>query len=50
VKLLKLSEIFNTPAIKNIELEIHVEHDYNTYGNKEYGDDLDWTKCDYFDK
>ena len=41
--------IFDLLWVRDFNIEIHVEHDYNTYENEEYCDDLDWSKCDYFD-
>ena len=41
--------IYDLLWVRDFNIEIHVEHDYNTYENEEYGDDLDWSKCDYFD-
>ena len=41
--------IFDLLWVRDFNIEIHVEYDYHTYKNDEYGDDLDWEKCDYFD-
>lgn len=41
--------IFDLLWVRDFNIEIHVEYDYHTYENEEYGDDLDWEKCDYWD-
>ena len=43
--------IFDLLWVRDFNIEIHVEYDYNTYANAKYkyGDDLDWNTCDYFD-
>ena len=41
--------IYDLLWVRDFNIEIHVEYDYHTYKNDEYGDDLDWGKCDYFD-
>ena len=41
--------IYDLLWVRDFNIEIHVEYDYHTYENKEYGDDLDWEKCDYWD-
>lgn len=41
--------IFDLLWVRDFNIEIHVEYDYQTYKNEEYGDDLDWGKCDYYD-
>ena len=41
--------IFDLLWVRDFNIEIHVEYDYHTYKNDEYGDDLDWGKCDYYD-
>ena len=41
--------IYDLLWVRDFNIEIHVEYDYHTYENEEYGDDLDWAKCDYFD-
>ena len=41
--------IFDLLWVRDFNIEIHVEYDYHTYKDDEYGDDLDWEKCDYFD-
>jgi len=41
--------IFDLLWVRDFNIEIHVEYDYHTYDNEEYGDDLHWDKCDYFD-
>lgn len=41
--------IYDLLWVRDFNIEIHVEYDYHTYKDDEYGDDLDWEKCDYFD-
>ena len=41
--------IFDLLWVRDFNIELHVEYDYHTYKNNEYGDDLDWEKCDYFE-
>ena len=41
--------IFDLLWVRNFNIELHLEYDYHTYKNEEYGDDLEWEKCDYFD-
>ena len=41
--------IYDLLWVRDFNIEIHVEYDYHTYENEEYGDDLDWGKCEYFD-
>ena len=41
--------IFDLLWVRDFNIEIHVEYNYHTYKNDEYGDDLHWDKCDYFD-
>lgn len=41
--------IYDLLWVRDFNIEIHVEYDYHTYENEEYGDDLHWDKCDYFD-
>jgi hypothetical protein len=41
--------IFDLLWVRDFNIEIHVEYDYHTYKNGDYGDDLDWDKSDYFD-
>ena len=41
--------IYDLLWVRDFNIEIHLAYDYNTYENKEYGDDLDWEKCDYWD-
>lgn len=41
--------IYDLLWVRDFNIEIHVEYDYHTYKNDEYGDDLDWEKCDYYD-
>ena len=40
--------IYDLLWVRDFNIEIHVEYDYHTYENEEYGDDLDWEKCDYW--
>lgn len=41
--------IFDLLWIRDFNIELHLEHDYQTYADNECVDDLDWKKCDYFD-
>ena len=41
--------IYDLLWVRDFNIEIHVEYDYHTYQNDDYGDDLDWSKCDYWD-
>ena len=41
--------IYDLLWVRDFNIEIHLAYDYNTYENEEYGDDLDWEKCDYWD-
>lgn len=41
--------IYDLLWVRDFNIELHVEYDYHTYKNDEYGDDLDWKECDYFD-
>ena len=41
--------IYDLLWVRDFNIEIHVEYDYHTYENEEYGDDLHWDKYDYFD-
>ena len=41
--------IFDLLWVRDFNIELHVEQNYSTYPNEEYGDDLDWNKCDYYD-
>ena len=41
--------IFDLLWVRDFNIEIHVEYDYHTYKNDEYGDDLHWDTYDYFD-
>ena len=41
--------IFDLLWVRDFNIEIHVEHEYQTYKGNEYGDNLDWDKCDYYD-
>ena len=42
--------IFDLLWVRDFNIEIKVECDYHTYKTEDYGDDLDWGKCDYYDK
>ena len=41
--------IFDLLWVRDFNIEIHVEYNYHTYESDEFGDDLDWGKCDYWD-
>lgn len=41
--------IYDLLWVRDFNIELHVEQDYNTYKSDEYGTDLDWDKADYFD-
>ena len=41
--------IFDLLWVRNFNIEISVEADYDTYPADYAGDDIDWDKCDYFD-
>ena len=41
--------IYDLLWVRDFNIEIHVEYDYHTYENEDYGDDLDWSKYDYWD-
>ena len=41
--------IFDLLWVRDFNVELTVEIDYHSYKNDDYGDDLDWEKCDYFD-
>ena len=41
--------IFDLLWVRDFNIEIHVEYNYHTYKNDEYGNDLHWDKCDYYD-
>ena len=41
--------IFDLLWVRDFNIELHLEHDYQTYKDNEFWDDLDWKKCDYFD-
>ena len=40
--------IFDLLWVRNFNMELSVEASYDSY-NGDYGDDLDWEKCDYLD-
>lgn len=42
--------IFDLLWVRDFNIEIKVECDYHTYKTEDYGDDLDWGKCDFYDK
>jgi len=39
--------IYDLLWVRDFNIELHAEIDYHTYKNDDYGDDLDWSKCDY---
>ncbi len=41
--------IYDLLWVRDFNIELHVRHSYHTYDSEEYGDDLHWDKCDYFD-
>ena len=41
--------IYDLLWVRDFNIELHAEIDYHTYKSDEFGDDLDWSKCDYFD-
>ena len=41
--------IFDLLWVRNFNIEIKVECDYHTYNTKDYCDDLNWGKCDFYD-
>ena len=41
--------IFDLLWVRDFNIEDNAEVDSNSYNNDDYGDDLDWNKCDYFD-
>ncbi|MEE3417074.1 MAG: hypothetical protein VZR53_17145, partial [Prevotella sp.] len=41
--------IFDLLWVRDFNIEVNAEVDSNTYNHKDYGDDLDWDKCDYYD-
>ena len=41
--------IFDLLWVRDFNIEVNAEVDSNSYNNDDYGDDLDWDKCDYFD-
>ena len=41
--------IYDLLWVRDFNIEIHVEYNYHTYESDEFGDDLDWGKCDYWD-
>lgn len=40
--------LFDLLWVRDFNIEIKVEVDYNTYQNPNYGDNLDWGKCDFY--
>ena len=40
--------IYDLLWVRDFNIEIHVEYNYHTYESDEFGDDLDWGKCDYW--
>ena len=41
--------IYDLLWVRDFNVELHAEIDYHTYKSDEYGDDLHWDKCDYWD-
>ena len=41
--------IFDLLWVRDFNIEIKIEYDYHTYNTKDYCDDLDWGKCDFYD-
>ena len=41
--------IFDLLWVRDFNIELKVEVDYNTYPTEDYCDDLDWGKCDFYD-
>lgn len=41
--------IFDLLWVRHFNIEIHVEADYSTYKEKDCDDDLDWSKCDFYE-
>ena len=41
--------IFDLLWVRDFNIEINIEADYDTYPNDNPGDDIDWEKCDYYD-
>ena len=41
--------IFDLLWVRDFNIELKVEVDYNTYLTEDYCDDLDWGKCDFYD-
>jgi hypothetical protein len=41
--------IFDLLWVRDFNIEINIEADYDTYSSDSLGDDLDWGKCDYYD-
>lgn len=41
--------IYDLLWVRDFNIEIHVEQDYYTFPTDDWGDDLDWQKCDYYD-
>ncbi|MBR7052287.1 MAG: hypothetical protein IKI44_04775 [Bacteroidaceae bacterium] len=41
--------IYDLLWVRDFNIELHAEIDYHTYESDDYGDELDWHKCDYYD-
>lgn len=41
--------IFDLLWVRDFNIEVHTKIDTHTYPTEDWGDDLDWSKCDYFD-
>ena len=41
--------IFDLLWVRDFNIEINIEADYDTYSTDSHGDDLDWVKYDYYD-
>lgn len=41
--------IFDLLWVRDFNIEINIEADYDTYSSDSLSDDLDWGKCDYYD-
>ena len=41
--------IFDLLWVRDFNIEINIEADYDTYSTDSHGDDLDWGKYDYYD-
>ena len=41
--------IFDLLWVRDFNIEVHAEIDSHTYPTDDWGEDLDWRKCDYYD-